>query len=1088
MNAANIAKEIRRIAGRSKNEEEVKFGIEKLFNSLKEELGLQSEAKYERTIYKARRADAIYPAIIIEYKSPGRLRSKSVQREAIDELSDYLKGMAKREVVPRKYVGIAIDGRKILFVRARPTKGRAKQIQVQITLQGEVLEEYPSWEIQGPMPVNEASIEQLILYFRGLSRRILTADSLAEDFGSKSEIGRKSIRVFYNRLTRSDNPKVHVLFDEWKRIFGIVYGEDLTKAKKDLKDIIKEYNLEEPVDLQEILFTIHTYFAFLMKLIAAEVLSLRAGSLISSLAKQISTMNGEELRRKIEDLEEGGLFKRLGIKNYMEGDFFSWYLNEWDDEVGRTTRHIAQNLSNYEPATTTLEPEEARDLLKKLYQYLVPKSIRHDLGEYYTPDWLAEFVLEELGYEGNPEKRLLDPACGSGTFPVLIVKKVLTKLKNYPERFDKTEVLKKILSNVVGFDINPIAVLAARTNYILAISELKKAAGIDEIEIPIYLADSILTPKKYMAATGENEYKINTTAGTFRIPDRLVGKEVLDNVLSILEESVEMDANYGTFLERLEKEIPRENLMNSKRELKGLFNLMRKLEREGKNKIWARIIKNNFAPIYLEKFDYVVGNPPWINWENLSEEYREATIPLWTQYGLYEKGGGFESKLGGIKGDISMLFVYGAMDNYLSPGGKLGFVITQSVFKVKGIYGEGFRRFIVGKKSRKAPFRVEKVNDMVQVKPFRDVGNRTSTFMAIKGKKTEYPVRYDVWTRKTRQYIPPDLSFEEAMKRLQKVNKHAAPVDKKNKLSPWLTVRKEAIEPIRKVLGESDYRAYEGVNTLGANGVYWIDILHQRKDGNLIIKNLPEAGRKDIIEKEALVEGELVYPLLRGRDVKDWSTAPQHSIVLPVENIKVKKEHEAKFKVNYPKTYAFLKNFEEFLVKRSGLKTYFSDGTGKIRAPFYATFNVGQYTFASYKVVWKEQASLLTCAVVDTYEGQKVIPDHKLMLVPFEDEQEAHYCCALLSSSPCQATVKSYVISTQTSTHVLDYINIPKFEPNNDLHQKLAKLSIRAHDLAREGKGEELQKVEDEIDKCACQIWDINKMNELETVKQELMS
>ena len=35
--------------------------------------------------------------------------------------------------------------------------------------------------------------------------------------------------------------------------------------------------------------------------------------------------------------------------------------------------------------------------LKKLYQYLVPKQLRHDLGEYYTPDWLAERLLNQLG-------------------------------------------------------------------------------------------------------------------------------------------------------------------------------------------------------------------------------------------------------------------------------------------------------------------------------------------------------------------------------------------------------------------------------------------------------------------------------------------------------------------------------------------------------------------------------------------------------------------------------------------------------------------------------------------------------------------
>ncbi len=47
------------------------------------------------------------------------------------------------------------------------------------------------------------------------------------------------------------------------------------------------------------------------------------------------------------------------------------------------------------------------------------QRVRHDLGELYTPDWLAEYLLDRLEYNGNPDVRLLDPACGSGTFLVM---------------------------------------------------------------------------------------------------------------------------------------------------------------------------------------------------------------------------------------------------------------------------------------------------------------------------------------------------------------------------------------------------------------------------------------------------------------------------------------------------------------------------------------------------------------------------------------------------------------------------------------------------------------------------------------------
>jgi type I restriction-modification system DNA methylase subunit len=118
-----------------------------------------------------------------------------------------------------------------------------------------------------------------------------------------------------------------------------------------------------------------------------------------------------------------------------------------------------------------LEPDRVKDLFKRLYQNLVPKRVRHDLGEYFTPDWLAELVLKEVGYDGDLEKRVLDTACGSGTFLVLAIKEA----KNYAEEHfvtDKSELLRKIVRNVAGIDLNPLAVLASRANYVIALGDL----------------------------------------------------------------------------------------------------------------------------------------------------------------------------------------------------------------------------------------------------------------------------------------------------------------------------------------------------------------------------------------------------------------------------------------------------------------------------------------------------------------------------------------------------------------------------------------------------------------------------------------
>jgi len=132
-----------------------------------------------------------------------------------------------------------------------------------------------------------------------------------------------------------------------------------------------------------------------------------------------------------------------GITNFLEGDFFRWYLDAFDSpEIKDAIREVARGLSEFEPATSTLDPDSTRDLLKKLYQYLIPQEVRHQLGEYYTPDWLAELLLKEVGYDGNTRKKFLDPACGSGTFLVLAIQR--TKKHGQDEGLPPLEIAKEL--------------------------------------------------------------------------------------------------------------------------------------------------------------------------------------------------------------------------------------------------------------------------------------------------------------------------------------------------------------------------------------------------------------------------------------------------------------------------------------------------------------------------------------------------------------------------------------------------------------------------------------------------------------------
>jgi hypothetical protein len=165
--------------------------------------------------------------------------------------------------------------------------------------------------------------------------------------------------------------------------------------------------------------------------------------------------------------------------------------------------------------------------------------------------------------------------------------------------------------------------------------------------------------------------------------------------------------------------------------VKNFYSQILKLEKENKNGIWARFLKNAFAPMIAGKFDFVVGNPPWILWEILSEDYRNATSKLWQDYKLFP----LKRTYGFSRPDFSMLFVYASSDYYLKDGAKLGFLITQEVFKSKGA-GEGFRRFQLGDDKY---LKVLKAHDLVSIQPFEGAANKTAAIILKKGEKTEYP-------------------------------------------------------------------------------------------------------------------------------------------------------------------------------------------------------------------------------------------------------------------------------------------------------------------------------------------------------------
>jgi SAM-dependent methyltransferase len=1039
--ASGFATAMRNAAELATKEAEIRIVCEQQLALIQADAGIKLEAKHEFTVASGF-VDSVYDRVLIEYKNPSTsarigasLASAGSQKLVAQIQSRFGDIEAEHGHQLTSLLGVGCDGRHFIFVRWRDG----------------------DWSVQDPVPVTPHTCERFLraLFNLGTKGKAFTPAQLAEDFGSSSPTARQAIQSLYNAISATKDPKVQVLFHEWRIHFSEICGHNVDKPTDKIVSLAEQYGIDsKALKAPQLLFSLHTYFAFFIKLLAAELVSsvhqLPGGTPLRKMAQAPSSA---KLKRELEDLEDGSIFRHFNITNFLEGDLFSWYLSSWSAESETWIRAMVSKLESYNPGSLAEDPTESRDLLKKLYHRLFSRSLRHDLGEYYTPDWLADRTLDGLAYEGDPRLRVLDPACGSGTFLVLTIARIRSWYDANREDcgFNEDDLARLILQNVVGFDLNPLAVMAARTNYLISIRDILGA--VDAVELPIYLCDSIMTPSEHgglFAGSLETARELNTAAGKLLIPTEVAKRHSdINHYAEILESGVRLDYSPAEFVDRCKEEgLPISEIKLHKQ----LFKSLRDLHEQKRNGIWARIIKNAFAPLFIPKVDYVVGNPPWINWESLPEEYRKSTFDLWKRYGLFRHTG-YKAKLGGAKDDISILMTYVCHDVFLKDTGKLGFVITQSVFKTKG-GGEGFRGFRYEDGASLSHFSPLAVEDLSALQPFEGAANRTAIMYAGKSRKpVSYPVPYTRWKKKKGKGVNQDDSLAKVLTKVKTLDLLARPVSQAEIRSPWLSGSKATLEVIKQVSGQGSYISRKGVYC-PTNAVYWLTERQPGAGNTVIITNLADSGKRKVQQVTAAVEKKFVHDLVRGRDVSRWAWTSKLGIILPQNPGHPSKALPvATMKKSYPKTYAFLREFESDIRSCALLSQFFDPNVD----PFYSSYNVGEYTFAPYRVVWKEICSEIEAVVIT---DDDVIPDHKLVMVSFDEEEPAYFLAGVLNSAVIGLFVRSYAVSTSISGHIFDYAAIPRYSPKNTLHRKIAVAAKACHSA----DGETLAGLEKKLD------------------------
>ncbi len=1080
-----LASDLRRSARGSHTEEDFKMAAEPLIKRAFSNLGVDVDVvQYEKaTEFRSKRnfADVVYGYLVIEYKAPGKLRRPATLKESKEELERYLTGEAEqygaqKEDALEKMVGVSLDGEQILFCRfSRTARMLTPPVPVRRAEQMGLFPHGPpirGFQFLGPYPVNASSLANLLIFARAAARRPLTAQHLASVFGPAHTVAQQALSELYSAVMRAQRrtgpSRVKTFFQEWDRLFGVVYGQELEKAEHTAEETARLYQMPGGVRLKQFLFAIHTYYAFLMKLIAVELLAMQRESTVEAFVAELPALDNDRLRERLSHLESGYAFSARGIENFLEADLFSWYLDSWTGALAEAIRGIVRALAEFEPATPVLEPQWTQDLLQKLYELIVPQKLRHDLGEYYTPGWLAGYLVDKAGYTGSLGSRFLDPACGSGTFLVQAIHRAIRHAESQP-RVRIGKVAEAILDNIVGFDLNPLAVLAARTNYLIAFSRF--IPYVRPISIPVYLCDSVVPPDqsrdKQQGLYDNDVVVFTTTVRDYVFPISMRDKAKIDQFTGLVDVAIRGKLEPAGFARRLSREmdLPEED----RARLLQVYRQIKELDDQGQNGIWAKYIKNAFAPVYVGRFDFVIGNPPWIRWGYLSDDYRKRTLKLWQNYGLFSLKG-HEARLGAGEKDFSMLFTYACADRYLKDGGVLGFVITHEVFKSKGA-GEGFRRFFLPESN--TPLKVLTMEDMVDLKPFQ-AANKTSLFTLKRGDPTTYPLPVVEWKRKPGVgRVQPDWSLEEVLEKTARANFQAIPVDPGKPTSSWQTARRADLRASEVLKGTNPYKARLGAR-VEPYGVFWLRIKEVRPDDKLVIENLHDRGKRKVPLVSTTIESDLVYPAVSGGDLVRFGVQ-SHFYVLMSQDPATRKPYPESWMLDHaPLTHAYLKPFEQILLSRgSKVVRQFAEKT-----EFYAMYGIGEYTVATYRVTWKRMASKMAAMVLSTLPtpfGRKTaISTDTTSFMVARNRGEAHYLCAILNSDIVDSFIRSYSSAGRGfgAPSVMENLAIPQFNAENRLHNRLADLSLEAHNLV--ARGRDISDQEAQINEAVRRLWNIS--------------
>lgn len=733
------------------------------------------------------------------------------------------------------------------------------------------------------------------------------------------------------------------------------------------------------------------------------------------------------------EMLSGEAFSSAGIHGAVESDFFDWVVADAEGE------HLVRRIMAHVRRFRLREVES--DVLKILYESLIDRDERHGLGEYYTPDWLAAKVVRHA-VDRPTEQKVLDPACGSGTFLFHAVRNMLAEAEEagMPAAIRAAEAC----ALVAGTDIHPVAVIIARVTYLLALAPaLNSRSG--ALSIPVFLGDAMQLSISQVMAGKELVIRVPPPpAGEGRSGDEAGnGREQLDfpdtfcrdpglfdkaiermrtaSLTDMSREQVE------AALVRITEQHYKADLTDEQRlaitDLGKTYVTFDRLRREGRDTIWAYVARNLSRPLAFSSgggwANVLVGNPPWVAYRHMSPDLQKRFKELAQGEKVYVGG-----RLA-TQNDLSGLFTVRAAHLYLRAAGRIAFVLPLAAL-TRGQF-EKFRAGRFGSSNiawDEAWAMDERVAPLFPVPSCVVFGRKRAIGKAMPATVRDYSGT---------------LPFRDAPE---------------NIADRCLLVRDGVPAPsIAKAEGGSRYRnQFKNGATLYPRLLTLVD---RRQLGRLgpdpsapfVASRRSSAEKepwKSVLAIEHAVEVEFLRPVLLGESILPYRLFNPFEGVVPVwESTVLNAEMAAK--------RGFEKLAGWLALAEAAWDAKKSDATELtwLEQQNYNGKLSSQFPMAPLRVVYAKAGSLPAAMVL---RDPHAVIDHMLYWTAPASEAEAHYLAVILNSETARSRAEQYQARGQFGARHFDKVMfnlpIPLFDARDPLHGDLAAAGVHAEEVA----------------------------------------